>query len=196
MGAHREVPLNAVLDAASFVRPYPGSPRGGDLGVIRPLEDGALVALVDALGHGLTAHAAAMVAHRSLLGTRSEEPAVILAELHQALRGTVGAVAAVARIFRERFTFAGIGNVGGWYGGRRLLSREGILGQHYRPPRVTEQPISCAEWLLLHTDGVSYSGAALPSGTAETVVRALVTSSGKSHDDAAVLAARWVEGVQ
>jgi hypothetical protein len=184
-----------VLDAASFVRPYPGLPRGGDLGVIRELKEGALVALVDGLGHGLTAHAAAQAAHRALLATHSEEPAAVLLDLHEALKGTVGAAAAVARVYRGRFVFAGIGNVAGWYAGRRLLSRDGVLGQHFRPPRVTEQVLSCSEWLLLHTDGVSYAGAALPSGMAATVVRALVDSAGKMHDDAAVLAVRWVEGV-
>jgi hypothetical protein len=193
MGAHREVPLSAVLDAAVHVRPYPGQPRGGDLGVIRPLEDGALVALVDALGHGLTAYAAAQIAHKTLLGTRSEAPDVILAELHEALAGTVGAVASVARIFRGHFNFAAIGNVTAWCAGRRLLAREGVLGQRYRTPRVSEHDLAAGQWLLFVTDGVSYSGTALPGGAAATVVQKLVESSGKDHDDAAALAARWVE---
>jgi len=195
VGAHREVPLNAVLDAASFVRPHPGLPRGGDRAVVRELEDGALVVLLDALGHGLTAHAAAQAAHRALLAMHSEEPTVVLSDLHEALRGTVGAAAAVARVFRDHLTFAGIGNVAGWFGGRRLLTREGVLGQRFRAPHVTEQPLSCSEWLFLHTDGVSYSGEALPSGTAATVVRSLVDSAGKSYDDAAALAVRWVESL-
>jgi len=195
VGAHREVPLTAVLDAASFVRPYPGLPRGGDLAVIRELEDGAVVVLLDALGHGLTAHAAAQAAHRSLLAAPSEDPAAVLSELHEALHGTVGAAGAVARIFRDHFSFAGVGNVAGWFGGRRLLTRDGILGQRYHSPHVTELPLSCSEWLLLHTDGISYAGTALPSGTAATVVRALVDSAGKPHDDAAALAVRWVESL-
>lgn len=194
MGADREVLLSAVLDAAVFVRPYPGFPRGGDLGVIRRLDDGALVALVDAVGHGLTAYGAAQIARRTLMATRSEAPETILAELHDALKGSVGAVAAVARIIRGRFTFAGLGNVSGWCAGQRLLSRDGVLGQRFRTPRASEHALPPGQWLLLVTDGVSYSGTPLPAGRAKTVARTLVESAGKSHDDAAALAARWVEG--
>ncbi|HEY6077616.1 MAG TPA: hypothetical protein VIW29_02370, partial [Polyangiaceae bacterium] len=85
MGPNREVPLSAGLDAAVHVRPYPGAPRGGDLGLIRLLDDGALVALVDAVGHGLIAYAAAQIAHRTLLATQHDRPDEILAELHEAL---------------------------------------------------------------------------------------------------------------
>lgn len=193
MGANREVSLSAGLDAAVHVRPFPGAPRGGDLGVIRALDDGALIALVDALGHGLTAYAAAQIAHRTLLASELDGPSEILAELHEALKGSVGAAAAVARVRRGHFSFAGIGNVAGWYAGQRLMLRDGVLGQRYRTPRVSEHELSSGQWLVLNTDGVSYSGEALPAGEAATVARWLVERGGKPHDDAAVLAARWVE---
>jgi len=193
VGADREVPLNAVLDAAVHVRPFPGFPRGGDLGVIRPLDDGALVALVDAVGHGLTAYSAAQIARHTLLTTNSEAPEVVLGELDTALQGSVGAVAAVARIFRNRIVFAGVGNVAAWCAGQRLLSREGVLGQRFRTPRVSEHALPSGQWLLLASDGVSSAQPLLAAGTAATVARALVESAGKAHDDAAVLAARWVE---
>jgi len=193
MGPNREVPLSVELDAAVHVRPYAGSPRGGDLGVIRALDDGALVALVDAVGHGLTAYAAAQIARLTLLATQRDQPDEVLAELHEALKGSVGAAAAVARLRRGHFSFAGIGNVAGWCAGQRLLVRDGVLGQRFRAPRVSEYEIVTGQWLILNTDGVSYAGAAQPAGEAATVARALVERAGKAHDDAAVLAARWVE---
>lgn len=191
--AEREVSESAVLDAAVYVRPYPGFPRGGDLGVIRPFDEGALVALIDALGHGFSAYSAARIAERTLLDTRSEAPDRILAELHEALVPSVGAVAAVARIFRGRFTYAGVGNVACWCGGQRLLMRDGVLGQHHRALRVSEHALPLGQWLVMHTDGVSYSGQAMPSDGAATAARALVESAGKAHDDAGVLVARWLE---
>ncbi|HEY6080547.1 MAG TPA: hypothetical protein VIW29_17155, partial [Polyangiaceae bacterium] len=81
----------------------------------------------------------------------------------------------------------------GWCAAHRLLTRDGVLGQRYRVPRVSEHQLAPGQWLLLHTDGVSYAGGALPAGEAATVARALVEGAGKVHDDAAVLAARWVE---
>jgi len=194
MGADREISLTAVLDAAVHVRPYPGFPLGGDLGVIRPLDDGALVALVDAVGHGLTAYSAAQTARHTLMTTSSEAPEVVLAELDAALQGSVGAVAAVARIFPNRVVFAGIGNVAAWCAGQRLLLREGVLGQRFRTPRVSEHALPAGQWLILASDGISSAKVPLPSGAAETAARAIVESAGKAHDDAAVLAARWVEG--
>jgi hypothetical protein len=194
LGADREVSLNAVLDAAFHVRPYPGFPLGGDLGVIRPLHDGALVALVDAVGHGLTAYSAAQIARQALMTTGSEAPEAVLGELDVALQGSVGAVAAVARIFRDRVAFAGIGNVAAWCAGQRLLSRDGVLGQRFRTPRVSEHALPHGQWFLLASDGISSTKPLVPAGTAATAARALVESAGKGHDDAAVLVARWVEG--
>jgi len=194
MGTNREIPLNPGFDAAVYVRPYPGAPRGGDLGVIRALDDGALIALVDAVGHGLSAYAAAQIARRTLLSSEHDGPAEILGDLHEALKGSVGAAAAVARVRREHFSFAGIGNVAGWYAGQRLMLRDGVLGQRYRSPRVSEHQLVAGQWLVLNTDGVSYGGEALPAGEAATVARWLVERAGKSHDDAAVLAARWLQG--
>jgi len=193
MGPNSEVPLSAGLDAAVFVRPFPGAPRGGDLGVIRRLDDGALIALVDAVGHGLSAYAAAQIARQILLSAERHRPDEVLAELHEALKGSVGAAAAVARLHSGHFTFAGIGNVAGWCAGQRLLTRDGVLGQRYRSPRVSEHRLALGQWLILNTDGVSYAGAAPPAGEAATVARWLVERAGKPHDDAAVLAARWLE---
>lgn len=194
MGADREISLNAMLDAAVYVRPYPGLPLGGDLGVIRPFDDGALVALVDALGHGLTAYSAAQSARHALLTTTSQAPEVILAELDVALQGSVGAVAAIARVYPDRVAFAGIGNVAAWCAGQRLLSRDGVLGQRFRTPRTSEHALPPGQWLLLASDGISSAKPLVPVGTAATAARALVEAFGKAHDDAAVLAARWLEG--
>ena len=181
------------LDAAVHVRPYPGAPRGGDFGIIRPLDEGVLLALVDAVGHGLTAYAAAQIALRTLHSTARETPDAILAELHEALKSSVGAVAAVAVVTADRIKFAGLGNISAWWAGQRLLSQGGALGQRYRTPRVTECTVTPGRWLIMHTDGVSFAGGDLPAGEAATLARGLVEKGGKSHDDAAVLAARWLE---
>ena len=45
-----------TLEAASYVRPMPGHHVGGDAAVVREVDDGMLISIVDVLGHGEEAH--------------------------------------------------------------------------------------------------------------------------------------------
>ena len=51
-----DMTLQATLEHSSRVRPCPGHHVSGDAVVIRDLEDGLFVAIVDVLGHGPEAH--------------------------------------------------------------------------------------------------------------------------------------------
>ena len=184
--------MSMELDCAVHVRSYPGMPRGGDAGVVRELDDGALVALIDATGHGLTAYAVAQTARRLLHATTTLEPAALLTELDAALRGGIGAAISVARIRPDEVEFAGVGNVEAFVHLKPLLVRTGVVGQRMRTPKVERVPLLQDQWLLMHTDGVSRPRA-VPNGSAETAARALVEANGGHHDDAAVLLARWRE---
>ena len=180
------------LEWALHVRSYPGAPRGGDLGLVLPFKGGALAALVDASGHGLTAYAAAQAARRALLEAGAREPDVLLRALDAALAGTVGAAASVACVEGRTLAFAGVGNVAATVGLRPLVVRGGVLGQRPRIPAVVRVPFEPGTWLMMHTDGVS-PPPAVPAGSAESAARALVEAHGSTHDDAAVLLLRWRE---
>ena len=186
--------MTLELEWAVHVRSYPGAPRGGDAGVVRPLDDGALVALIDATGHGLTAYAVAQVARRVLYGTKQDEPDAILLELDEALRGGIGAAISVARIEGQEVRFAGVGNVEASVTMRPLLVRSGIVGQRMRTPKVERVALDPGVWFLMHTDGVTRPRA-IPRGSAETAARALVEANGADHDDAGVLLLRWRESM-
>ena len=174
------------------IRSYPGAPRGGDAGVVVPGEDGALAALIDASGHGLTAYAVAQTARSILLQTSSREPDAVLQELDAALAGSIGAAISVAHIRLHELAFAGVGNVAASAGLRPLLVRPGIVGRRMRKPTVVRVAFEPNTWLLMYTDGVSRPGT-IPAGDAKTAARVLVETQGSHHDDAGVLLARWRE---
>lgn len=178
------------LEWAVHVRSFPGSPRGGDLGVVLPTGDGAIAALVDATGHGLTAYAVAQTARKVLLGAAELEPDAVLHELDTILAGTIGAAISVARIRAGELSFAGIGNVAASVGFRPLLARPGIVGRRMRRPDVVRVSLKPNTWLLMHTDGVS-SPPSIPAGSAETAARTLVQLHGSRYDDAGVVLVRW-----
>lgn len=180
------------LEWAVYVRSYPGAPRGGDVGVVVSREDGALAALIDASGHGLTAYAVAQTARKALLTASEHEPDAVLKMLDGALAGTIGAAISVAQIRPNELTFAGIGNVSASVGLRPLVTRAGVVGRPNRAPKVSRVAFPPNTWFLMHTDGVSRPQA-IPAGGAETAARALVEANGSRHDDAGVLLLRWKE---
>jgi hypothetical protein len=182
--------VSVELEHAVHVRSYPGSPRGGDLGLVIPSEDGALAALIDATGHGLASYAVAMTARGVIVAQADQELGAIFAKLDVALKGTLGAAVSIARIARDGVTFAGVGNVAAYIDLHPLVGRVGIVGGHGRPPPLARAALAPDAWLLMHTDGVRRPDA-IPRGDAAEVAAALVRTHGVTHDDAAVLALRW-----
>jgi hypothetical protein len=180
------------LEWAVHIRSYPGAPRGGDVGVVLPHEDGALAALIDASGHGLQAYAVAQAARKTLLAIPDREPDTVLRKLDAALAGSIGAAISVAHIRANELSFAGVGNVSASVDLRPLVTRAGVVGRRMRVPDVQRAAFRPNTWLLMHTDGVSRPQA-IPAGGADSAARALVEAHGSPHDDAGVLLLRWRE---
>ena len=178
------------LDWSVSVRSYPGAPRGGDLGLVVPADDGALAVLIDASGHGLSAFKVAQTARDVVLDSYNWAPEKLLYQLDSALKGGIGAAISIARIYADKLIFAGIGNVQASIDLSPLIVREGVVGHRMREPKPVTATLPPDAWLLMHTDGVAHP-ASIPSGSAETAARTLVETHGSDHDDAGVLLARW-----
>jgi hypothetical protein len=159
------------------------------------------VMVVDGLGHGPGAADAARAAVRAFEAGPSREPATHLAAMHEALRSTRGAAAAVARIDRGRrsVAFAAVGNVAGAIvaGGatRRLVSMSGTLGHQVHRINEFTCPWHDDAVLLMHSDGLATRwGLDRYPGLAERhpalVAGVLFRDFQRGRDDATVVAAR------
>jgi len=186
--------VTAALEHAIKVRSFPGSPRGGDMGLVLPHDDGALIALIDATGHGLDSYGVAMEARRTIMANADAPLVDLFARLDDVLRGTLGAAISIARLQGDALEFGGIGNVAAYVGLSALHVNVGVVGQRpQRPPHLSRTLLPPNVWLLMHTDGVGRPDM-VPPGSAETAASALIDSYGRTTDDAAVLLLRRRNG--
>ena len=116
--------------------------------------------VIDGLGHGSSAAAAAHLAADSFAGNPFDPPQTQLERAHQALTGSRGAaVACAAWTNRHAFAYAGIGNIAGQLaapdGSRGLVSHNGTLGYQVRRVQQFEYPVNGDSLLIMHSDGLS-----------------------------------------
>src|SRR5690348_2260084 len=133
----------AVIDYAVCGRPIAGESESGDAHVAVTFAGGALVGVIDGLGHGPEAASAAKSAV-SILNLGAGWPMQSLFEAcHDALRGTRGIVLSLASIdaTQDELTWAGVGNVDAVLHRKdapsppakdRIIPRNGVVG--YRLP--------------------------------------------------------------
>ena len=67
-----------------------GQSESGDLHMVKAVTDGVLIAVVDGLGHGEEAAAAARIAVDALERYAEEPPLALLQQCHVALKGSRG----------------------------------------------------------------------------------------------------------
>lgn len=188
------------LDCASHIRPCAGEAVGGDTVIVKPLEDGCFVAIVDVLGHGMEAHELTGTIEAFLDQAANGDLSATLARLHEHLQGTRGAAAGLCRISEAgNVDYVGVGNTALRRLGStetRLVSRDGVLGQQMRTPLPQTLTLAADEVLLLYTDGVKdrfsqHDYPAVLEHSAEEIARNIVQRFGKDYDDAACIAVRF-----
>ena len=173
----------------------------GDALAVRDGADGCVAMVVDGLGHGPLAAAAARGALDVFARVGGALPAEILAQAHDALRTTRGAAAAVAHIHRHLgiVRFCGVGNIAGAVivqgAVRRMVSHNGTMGMG--APRIGEftYPWSSDALAVLHTDGLgskwdlaAYPG--LSTRPPSLIAAVLYRDFARDRDDVTVLVLR------
>lgn len=182
-----------------------GERESGDKYVVETFDGGALVAVIDALGHGHEAARAANVAARTLSRHAREGPDFLIERCHQEMRGTRGAAISIASLDSRRriMTWLGVGNVAcvlmladtrADSRLRELLVRGGVVGDRIPEElRPAVLPIAPGDTLVLATDGVrGYFTEILPAaGEPQRLAERILHSYAKHSDDAAVLVFRF-----
>ncbi len=183
---------------------HQGETDSGDKCVVTEFDGGVLVAVIDALGHGNAAAAAAEVAAKTLARHAHESPTMLVSRCHADMRGTRGAAISLASFDwrRHTMTWLGIGNVGGVLmlpqvdSDPRLVSlvvRGGVVGDHLPELRPTLVPFTAGTSLIVATDGVFRDFTEILPSTLppQRLAERILDGYARHSDDALVLAFRY-----
>lgn len=185
-------------------RQMPGETLSGDLHLVKPLENGVLVAVADGLGHGEPAAEAARLALNTV-EEYSHKPLVqVLERCGQRLRETRGVVMSLALLnaLDNSMEWLGVGNVEGLLvrstpDGERanesLILSQGVVGVLLPPLRAATVKVDPGDVLVLATDGIRRGfedGIILFENPGETA-QGILARDGLETDDALVLVATY-----
>jgi len=183
----------------------PGEKQSGDRYVVKSLPDGALLAVVDGIGHGEDAAHSAELAVGALNSSEARSPISLLRRCQQHLQGTRGAVLSMAwfSVADDTMTWLGVGNVAGillrreGYGVARqesLLLRGGTVGAQLPYVSAAVLPVSYGDTLIFATDGIrsGFADKLNINASTEEIARRIIESHWRKIDDGLVLVARYV----
>ena len=173
--------------------PREGEHECGDLALVRSHGGSTLLAVIDALGHGPHAAAAAALAADHLAAAAIDAGLLPLMEgLHAALRGSRGAAAMIVLLTPDgRLRGCGVGNVELRTVGSRVpaVLTPGVLGASINRLRTFEGRVAAGDRLVIFSDGISSRMElervrGLAPGAA---CDALMAQYRRNHDDSTVL---------
>jgi len=177
-----------------------GQSVSGDTYVVEEMSNQQLlVAVIDGLGGGEEAAKASSLAARVLRTASDSSLENLIRQAHNALRSTRGAVIAILRLetTAKKVSYIGVGNIGiQVYSTQQIkpISKNGILG--YRMPTLLElhYQYNSGDTFVLYSDGIS--GRFSLDDTLDRTMHpqqlaeAILTSYGKTSDDATVVVVR------
>ena len=181
----------------------PGQSSSGDRAVVVPYPQGALVAVIDGLGHGKEACKAAEEAERVLIAAPYDHVSELMRRCHERLRATRGAVMSIASFdaARGEMTWLGVGNVEGFlvrgqYGGasEAVAMRGGTVGYMLPPLHPRTLKVYPGDTLVFATDGIKhgFKQEVILARTPEEIAEHVMTNWAKQSDDSCVVVARYV----
>ena len=161
-----QINTNSNLRISVLTRPHPLENVCGDGYVIQRFNQGACIAVIDGLGHGIEARNAAACAEKYIAETFSpEHPLDSLFEgLGTVLRRTRGAVASICVIdeVKGEMRYAGVGDVTIHVYPKEdqisFLNVPGILGMHQAKINLQRNKWQSGRTVIvMHSDGISSS---------------------------------------
>ena len=194
----------SLLDWSVAARPMSGQSVSGDLHLIKPFDHSVLVAVIDGVGHGREAAAAARTT-AEILDSHAGEPVISLVKrCHEALTQTRGVVLTLANLdaVENTMTWLGVGNVEGWllradasasHPRESVLLRGGLVGYQLPALHASVIPVAAGDLLILATDGIhtAFEEGINASETPGQIADRILSGHFKGNDDALVLVARY-----
>ena len=193
------------MEWAAIEVPLSGQMPSGDRCLVKPLVSGALVMVVDGLGHGSQAAAAAERAV-SVVRECAEDTTVneLVLRCHLALQDNSRGVVLSLAIYNAKLsivTWLGVGNVegrlllrieGGRYLQESLLLRPGIIGRQSPGLQPSVMRVNRGDVLIFATDGIrpDFADGISIDAHVNNIARHIVTACSKRTDDALVLVMR------
>ena len=188
------------VDFHYVFRALANEPECGDMGVIRDWDNHCFFGLVDALGHGQEAHDVARLAIDYIEAHCQEDLVVMMRGLHERLKGSKGAVAALCLLNTAtgQLLHVGVGNITVKMMGSNPFSfvpRDGVIGFQIPAPRLNTRTVFPGDLLIMHSDGIRehfspLDHAGLLEGDARGVAGRLLDHCSKRDDDASCIVLR------
>jgi serine/threonine protein phosphatase PrpC len=198
---HREPFIEWVVAA----QPIPGQTVSGDLHLVKTFDRGALAAVVDGLGHGDEATAAAKAAVGVLDENVEQSVITLVKQCHGALINTRGAVMTVASFnaFDNSVSWLSVGNVEGVLmradtkatpPAESTFLRGGVVGYQLPALRASVITVSPGDVLVLATDGIrsGFEQSVILTDAPQQIADRVMAQHFKGNDDALVLVVRFL----
>lgn len=192
-------------EVATAFRPHPASTVSGDASLAVPTRSGALLAVVDGLGHGDEAAHASDLAISAVRERAECDLESIVDACQAAVRRSRGCVIGLVALAEnaEVLQWVGVGNVEGviWGsdgGHTRLVGWPGIIGMGRQRVRIACLSFAPGDVLALATDGIGADGldSANVRGAVADIATGILAQHARSDDDALVLVARRQRGLR
>jgi anti-sigma regulatory factor (Ser/Thr protein kinase) len=138
----------------------PGELVCGDGHAVLEGARGVAMLVVDGLGHGPSAHQAAVAAVDAAERSPRLAPGEYIDAIHRVLKSTRGAAVAVAQLDEAagQITFAGVGNIScvvvDGDGNHSMPSMNGTVGHEMRRIQEFQTPFPPGAMMLMHSDGI------------------------------------------
>lgn len=173
-------------------QPCAGHRLNGDAALVRPIDGGFMVAVIDALGHGPAAAEVSARATARLTEVPVDDGVLgVMQDLHQSLEGTRGAAALICLLTEGRLEGCTVGNVDlRTLGGPvPVVQSPGILGVRVRRYNVFAAEVRAGSRLFLFSDGISSSVPVAETRDMDPAAACRFIFKGfrRLHDDATIL---------
>ena len=193
------------LEWGVATQPIPGQTSCGDLHLVKPFDNGALVAVVDGLGHGNEAIAVSRIAIEVLEAQADQSVITLVRRCHEALIKTRGVVLTLASFntLDATMSWLSVGNVAGLLLRADItvvphyetaLQRGGVVGYQLPPLSASVFAVAPNDLLILATDGIhnSFGQSVLRKGTPQQIADDVMSRHFKGNDDGLVLVVRFL----